>query len=224
MDLRKLASIAYPAPIKLFETLNQNASLFRWLREHRCPAPMADRYALYRHVLDTVLGPGPIDYLEFGVFRGDSILWWAREQHHPDSRFFGFDSFEGLPEDWALGTGTLAKGALTTEGAMPQTEDPRVRFVKGWYQDSLPPFLQSFTPRSRLVLHCDSDLYSSTLYVLTRLDHLLVPGSIVLFDEFCNQEEYRAVRDYLSAYRRECRIVGAARSNYKNLCLEMISP
>ncbi|GGC51740.1 hypothetical protein GCM10011504_32730 [Siccirubricoccus deserti] len=58
---------------------------------------------------------------------------------------------------------------------MPQIDDPRVSFVKGWSQETLPGFLANFTPRSRLVVHCDSDLHSSTLYALTRSAPRRVP-------------------------------------------------
>jgi len=36
--------------------------------------------------------------LEFGVWKGDSIRYFAKRI--PSFKFFGFDSFEGLEEDW----------------------------------------------------------------------------------------------------------------------------
>src|SRR5262249_32741078 len=147
------------------------------------------------------------------VYRGASILWWAQHHTHADSRFFGFDSFEGLPEDWELGRGGLKRGALSTEGQIPQTDDARVTFVKGWYQNTLPSFLKTFAPRARLVVHLDSDLYSSTLYALTSLNGILVPGSVLMFDEFCNHEEFRACMDYIGAYGRHYRVIGTAQAS-----------
>lgn len=41
----------------------------------------------------------PLDYLEFGVYRGDSIGWWLERLNY-ESNLYGFDSFEGLNEDW----------------------------------------------------------------------------------------------------------------------------
>lgn len=115
----------------------------------------------------------------------------------------------------------MKKGALTTEGAMPQTDDQRITFVKGWYQNSVPPFLAGFTPRNRLVIHCDSDLYSSTLFALTSLNPIMPAGTIVMFDEFCNHEEFRAFADYVSAYMRDFRAIGAAQRSYKNMAVEL---
>ena len=145
-----------------------------------------------------VLAEEPIDYLEFGVRYGDSLFKWSALNSHPDSRFFGFDSFEGIPEDWVSVTGESKKGAMSVGGVVPQTSDPRIRFVKGWFNETLRPFLRDFTPRSRLIIHNDGDLFSSTLYTLATLDPILRPGSILIFDEFANPlHEWRAFHDYL---------------------------
>jgi hypothetical protein len=158
-----------------------------WQADHVGPTvPLFDnRFELYGH-LQTVIGDGPVDYLEFGVYRGESILRWAEIQHHPASRFLGFDSFEGLPEDWRYFGGIHARETFSTEGDQPEVDDPRVRFVKGLFQDTLPAFLADFTPGGQVVVHCDADLYSSTLYVLSECHRILGPGSIVIFDEFAS--------------------------------------
>src|SRR5262249_1498951 len=118
----------------------------------------------------------------------------------PQSRFIGFDLFEGFPEDW---TRKLANGVMGLGGGAPQIDDGRVTFVKGWFQNTLPGFLNQFTPRSRLVVHNDSDLYSSTLFTLVTLDRLLVPGAILIFDDFSMATHvFRAFADYRSAFRR----------------------
>lgn len=127
------------------------------------------------------------------------------------SRFIGFDSFNGLPEDW---TKNWTKVTFDTGGAAPQIDDRRVSFGKGWFQDTLPDFLKGFTPRSRLVVHNDSDLYSSTLFVLATLNTLLTPGTVVIFDDFSVATHvFRAFADYRSAIWRSAHAV-AMTSDY----------
>ncbi len=81
----------------------------------------------------------PIDYLEFGVYEGASIRMWSGLNTNPSSRLFGFDSFEGLPEDWPF---RLRKGAFDTNGRVPDVEDSR-DFIVGWFQEPLPRFMLS---------------------------------------------------------------------------------
>src|SRR5262245_60358582 len=62
---------------------------------------LTDREELFAHVHRLVPSGEPIDYLEFGVWRGQSISRWAALNRHPASRFVGFDSFYGLPQQWS---------------------------------------------------------------------------------------------------------------------------
>src|SRR5919108_1860709 len=62
-------------------------------------AVRARKIELYRYVNDVALRNVPVDYLEFGVFRGWSMQQWLQINKHPESRFVGFDTFTGLPED-----------------------------------------------------------------------------------------------------------------------------
>jgi O-methyltransferase len=154
-------------------------------------------------------GGKPIDYFEFGVHRGDSLRTWTTLNVNPQTRFFGFDSFEGLPEDW---NEKKTKGTFGTGGKTPDISDPRVQFVVGWFQNVVPGFLKSYEPKNPLVLHNDSDLYSSTLYCLTAMNSLMPRETIVIFDEFYDAlHEYRALVDYASAYMRQFKIVAATR-------------
>lgn len=136
-----------------------------------------------------------VDYLEFGVFRGASISKWSEINTHPLSRFFGFDCFEGLPEDWVAISGTGPRGSYSAGGKIPTSSDGRVRFVKGQFAKTLPGFLRTFQSSSRLIVHNDADLFSSTLYVLTKIDSVVEPGTVVIFDEFSNPlHEWKAFR------------------------------
>jgi O-methyltransferase len=185
----------------------------RWIAEQRGRIPtFEDLHDFYRHVHDEVCGGTAIDFLEFGVYKGHSIRFWSQMNRDPQSRFIGFDSFEGLPEDW---TRNWPKGAMgDVAGAVPQIDDERVSFVKGWFQNTLPGFLNGFTPRSRLVVHNDGDLYSSTLFTLVSLNRLLVPGAVVIFDDFSMATHvFRAFADYKTGFWRSAHPV-AMTSDY----------
>ena len=172
------------------------------------------RHILYRHVNDHVLRNRPIDYLEFGVFQGDSMRQWTSINTREESRFFGFDSFEGLPTDWE--DGGRKKGDFTVHGNIPDIKDPRVSFHKGWFNQTLLPFLDTFTPRNQLVLHLDADLYSSTLYVLMHVHRILKNGTVLVFDDFGPRDDFAALHHYAKAMSRNWTIL-AARQDFIKL-------
>ena len=174
----------------------------------------ATRFELYDHLNATVLENSAIEFLEFGVYRGDSMRHWAHINTNPGSRFVGFDTFEGLPEVWRHFTETSPAGLYDTGGELPRVDDERIRFVKGLFQETLLAFLQSRgSGSSQLVIHLDADLYSSTLYVLARCDEILTPGAIVVFDEFSAVlHEFRALEDYCASHLRRYEVLAATRS------------
>jgi hypothetical protein len=173
-----------------------------------------DRGMLYRAVHDKAVKNRPIDYLEFGVFQGESMRQWTAINTNPKSRFYGFDSFEGLPEDWSAGQ--KRKGSFTTDGRMPVLDDPRVQFVKGWFNKTLVPFLTTFTPENMLVLHMDADLFTSTLYVLMTLDPIIKRGTVLVFDDFNAEDDFAAFHHYSRACGRNWTVL-AARDNLGKL-------
>jgi hypothetical protein len=177
-----------------------------------------ERRSLYRFVCESRLSGEPIDYLEFGVYEGSSIREWIALNRHESSRFFGFDCFHGLPETWNNRLTTFAAGTFDTGGKIPDIGDGRVAFVKGLFQESLPGFLEDFEPRNRLVVHLDADLYSSTLYVLSRLHESMVPGTLVFFDEFIT-EEFRAWEDYATSHMRQYSVVATSGHLHDQVCL-----
>ena len=95
--------------------------------------PVSDREELFVAIGREVTGMR-ILYLEFGVAFGDSIRFWSDLLRGSDAVLHGFDSFEGLPEDWNRYT---PKGAYSTDGVIPEVNDERVRFFKGLFQDTL---------------------------------------------------------------------------------------
>lgn len=185
-------------------------SSFRLLKDftEKYPCPeLHDRIEAHQFVNELFHGEA-VTYLEFGVWKGETMKLWCELNQNPASRFYGFDSFEGLPEDWVHFFSTTRAREFSTAGRLPVIKDTRVEFVKGWFLDTVNPFLKSGALRGRknFVIHLDADLYSSTLYVLTKFDFLIESGEnlILIFDEFSGVvHEFRAFIDYLSAYGRK---------------------
>lgn len=195
----------YPKYIRLFERLNNNVLFHKMIKEGGgiyCKE-INGTYNDYLNVfMKKEIGYRPIDYLEFGVYQGRTIEMWTQLNSHPESRFFGFDTFTGLPEDYQK---NHPKGDFNVAGQPPTINDHRVKFVKGLFQEALPNFLNNFskTKDSTLIVHLDADLYSSTLYCLTKLDFLL-DDSFLIFDEFGDLEhEFAAFYDYIRSYYRD---------------------
>lgn len=143
-------------------------------------------------------------FLEFGVWQGYSIRYFSQHYTGPDSRFVGFDSFEGLPERWE----DKGKGFFSTRGSMPDIADSRVSFVKGWFQNSVPEFLAQLdvSKFGSVLVHFDADLYSSTLYLLSAF-YKKIPRYYFVFDEFPG-DETRALYNFVQATGATVRFFG----------------
>ena len=181
-------------PLRLIEVIMYRALLkkkFVKLRESR---RIQKREDIWNFVIDTVGASKKILFLEFGVFKGKSIKHFASRMISPDSRLYGFDSFEGLPEAW----GRKPAGGFSTKGAMPASDDSRITFIKGWFQDSLPRLAIQPAEYDAVIVHLDADLYSSTLFVLSQLWGR-VEVFYAVFDEFAN-DEARALYNFSQAF------------------------
>lgn len=171
----------------------------RWCEENDC-AESRWRPAIYQDAADDLgLRDTAIDYLEFGVFEGRTLRWWTEINTNPDSRFFGFDTFTGLPESWERGG--LEEGAFSTNEKTPDIDDGRIEYFAGVFQATLPGFLKSYEGTNRRYFHLDADLYSSTLFVLIQIAPFLRPGDLLVFDEFhVYLDEFKAYQEFLQAY------------------------
>lgn len=166
----------------------------RWMAVHNFDTSRRakDRRQIFEKIAEEVAHQKVL-YLEFGVHRGESMRLWSELLRHPQAMLHGFDSFEGLPEDWTLVDG---RGTFSTGGETPALTDRRVKFIKGWFDATLPAY--EVPAHERLVVHLDADLYTSTATVLRALERHIVPGSFLLFDEFSDRmHELRAFDEFL---------------------------
>jgi hypothetical protein len=166
--------------------------------------PISQKEKLYDQAA-SMIGDRLRTFLEFGVYEGWSIRRIAQRFTNRGTRFFGFDSFIGLPEDWAP---NMPAGHFSTKEQHPDIGDTRVQFVKGWFQNTVPGCLRDHAPLPEPVLvNFNADLYSSTLFLLTTLWHFL-PEYHFFFDEFV-PDEIAAMYEFVAAYPVEFEFFGA---------------
>jgi hypothetical protein len=106
--------------------------------------------------------------------------------------------------------------------SVPVTDDKRVRFYKGLFQETLPEYVKKSDHNHRKVIMMDADLFSSTLYVLTMMGPYLKKGDIIFFDQFnVPMHEFLAFQHFTSSYYLKFDLVGAA-NNYYFCAFEMV--
>jgi O-methyltransferase len=162
-----------------------------------------------QHCVETVLRDEiPGDLIETGVWRGGaSIFMKGVLEAHSDKqrRVWLADSFQGLPppdpakypadQGWNFHESPeLAISRATVEQNFRAYGllDDRVRFLEGWFKDTLPQ-----APVDRIaVLRLDGDLYESTIQVLDALYAKLSPGGFLIVDDFGIAPCRAAVEDF----------------------------
>ncbi len=161
------------------------------------------------HLLSRIEVEG--DYLEFGVFRGDTFrnaIRAARQGFRAtkkgcfSGRFLAFDSFAGLPQVASMGDGVnlYAPGEFSASRATFERTLGRllqqvpVEIVAGWFDETL---TEQTAARLRLqraaFVNIDCDLYESTVPVLRFVTPLLQTGTILYFDDWFS---YRGSMDH----------------------------
>jgi len=175
------------------------------------------RVLLFEYVIEKEKLDGNIDYLEFGVSTGNSFRWWTSRIKNKNARFYGFDTFTGLPEDW----GPFKAGDMSNGNKPPVINDDRINFYQGLFQQTFIPFLANYTNKNRKVIHLDADLYSSTLYILTLITPYLNSGDIIFFDEFnVPMHEYKAFAEWSNSFYIDYEVIGTV-NNFYQLALKI---
>ena len=119
------------------------------------------------------------------MFEGRSIRFLASLT---SETIYGFDSFEGLREDWK--GWAAAKGTFDMGGVPPEVP-ANVILVKGWFDKTLPHFLREHAEPFSFV-HIDSDTYEAASLVLGAAADRFRPGTVVVFDEYFGYRGWRA--------------------------------
>ncbi|MBK9925445.1 MAG: class I SAM-dependent methyltransferase [Anaerolineales bacterium] len=144
-------------------------------------------------------------WLEFGVYTGSTIKFIAeRTTAFP---VYGFDSFEGNPEDWRS---EYKKGAFALD--TPPVFPNNILIVRGLFQDTFPKFLGTNKENIAFV-HIDCDLYSSAKIIFDMVGHRFINGTIIVFDEFFNypgwkNHEFRAFMEFIESNNRKFEYIG----------------
>lgn len=160
--------------------------------------------------------------LEFGVRNAVMMKFMSAHDHRANDqaaqsmlRWDGFDSFQGLPKS-TLNAARLGWGGgkYSVRGNLPAVP-ANVRLHVGWFNESLPPFLDSPEGLGPVAFaHLDADIYTSTISVLTALAMRcrLRIGTVLAFDEIFGPpriqfEELRALEEATASYGLRWRFI-----------------
>jgi hypothetical protein len=136
------------------------------------------------------------DYLEFGVSHGSSLLYMyetTKKLQLDSMRLFGFDSFEGLPEEastedggnWRPGDFYAKERNVRRFLTKSGVEWDRVKLIKGWFKDTLrPSFIEQNKIENASILMIDCDLYSAAKEALDFCVPLIRDKTIIFFDDW----------------------------------------
>jgi O-methyltransferase len=165
-----------------------------------------------REICEAVLAQNvPGDFIETGVWRGGAcILMRAvlKAWNVGDRNVWVADSFEGLPppspDKYPADRGdnsyeyrelAIPLEQVRANFAKYDLLDGQVRFLKGWFKDTLPA-----APIDRLaVLRLDGDMYESTMDALNALYRKVSPGGFVIVDDYILPKCRAAIADFRQA-------------------------
>jgi hypothetical protein len=196
--IQRYVAASVVAPFQSFEQARQLRATFDSMDYADAHMRGAAVFSEKLQVLDRGLQEARTDglFLEFGVWSGRTINFIAERR---SGLVHGFDSFEGLPEDWAL---HYRKGTFATNGQLPEVRS-NVRLHVGWFDQTLPRFVSEHSEAVAL-LHVDCDLYSSTRTIFELLGDRIASGTVIVFDEYFNypdwrEHEYKAFQEFIHA-------------------------
>jgi len=183
------------------------------------PLIFGDIRKYLRHNLSKSRANGHI--MELGVFKGSTL------NHIADAvaprTVYGFDSFEGLPQNWALSENTAITAGFFATNELPKVSK-NAELVVGLFNNTLPEWIGAH-PGDISFLHLDCDIYSSTASALTELNTRITTGTIIVFDDmyswkdeddysYWRRGQWKALREWLKDYDREVEPLARMRRRY----------
>jgi len=169
------------------------------------------------------------DYIEFGVYQGGTFVeswrqWFSykkwvdkqlkssekwrneawNEYSHNEPKFYGIDSFSGIPKNnesdthFLEGTYSADRELVYNKCIKEGMDKDRFELVQSFYSDLTIENL----PKKASVIHIDSDIYQSAIEALRLCRSSIQQGTVVLFDDYnCfsasnNQGERRAIKEF----------------------------
>ena len=146
------------------------------------------RWALFDYVVGQSKTSRP--FYEFGVWRGEAFRYLIKTF----KKGYGFDTFEGIPEDWHH----ERTGSYSSDGNIPQIEGGE--FIVGRFDNTLLTFFSESRPTASLI-NFDADLYSSTICALNHSKPVIDQHTLLIFDEFLmndnwEDDEYKALDEF----------------------------
>lgn len=182
------------------------------------------KYSLALKTLKSELGDVPMgDYLEFGIYLGQSMICMhraAQEEKVDHFRFIGYDSFEGLPDDdneidkdfWEPGTFAAGMDIVKRNLTKANMDWDKIVLVKGWYNETcVPETNKKHNIKKAGIIMMDCDLYSSTKEALDYCKDLILDKSIIFFDDWNsaagqmviqNKGQFRAFNEFMEANKQ----------------------
>ena len=169
-----------------------------------------NKQSLWDYTIKKIEVLSSCDILEFGCYKATSINYFANKL--PNNKFYGFDSFQGLPSDW-FGQ-NIPMGTFDLKLNLPRVSK-NVELIPGWFDESLPKFFEKNPELNTSFLHIDSDTYESACTVLIHARDHLKPGVFILFDEYLSYPnwengEFLAWQEFCSENSIKYRYLGFA--------------
>lgn len=136
------------------------------------------------------------DFIETGVWRGGSVILMAailKTHHDRQRKVWVADSFSGLPKPneekyqrdagdthWQMEPLAVSLAEVKNNFKRYGLLGKNVRFLKGWFKDTLP----SAPIKNIALLRLDGDMYESTMDALNALYHKLSVGGYIIIDDY----------------------------------------